>query len=49
MLSGNIIAWLNQHVVLGNDTRKLYGTFMPTNFEMPSILIPDAQVTGSGN
>jgi len=49
MLSGNIIAWLSQHVVLGNDTRKLYGTFMPTNFEMPSILIPDAQVTGSGN
>ncbi|MEM3444845.1 MAG: TldD/PmbA family protein [Thermoplasmata archaeon] len=47
MLSGNIVEYLNREVVVSKERKNYYGTFTPTNFAMPDILIPDAVVTGS--
>ncbi|MEM3396250.1 MAG: TldD/PmbA family protein [Thermoplasmata archaeon] len=47
MLSGNIAEYLNRGIVISKERKNCYGTFTPTNFAMPSILIPNAQITGS--
>ncbi|MCX8173621.1 MAG: TldD/PmbA family protein [Thermoplasmata archaeon] len=47
MLSGNIADYLNRRVMISKKRKNCYGTFTPTNFAMPDIFIPDAQITGS--
>lgn len=47
MLSGNIADYLSRNVLLSKEKKNCYGTFTPTNYAMPGILIPDAQITGS--
>ncbi|MGC9060103.1 MAG: TldD/PmbA family protein [Thermoplasmata archaeon] len=47
MLSGNIVDYLSRNIYFTKEKRMLYGTFTPTTYVMPYILIPDAQITGS--
>lgn len=47
MLSGNIAEYLSRSITVSKERKNCYGTFTPTNFAMPDIFIPNAQITGS--
>lgn len=47
MLSGNIADYLSREVVISKERKNCAGTYTPTNYAMPGILIPNAQITGT--